>query len=312
MRLNLKRISVAAAGLLTALAVAMPAGHASAATTSLNGDWAPFTRCPVENPSMLAADGTSTIAFCLASDSPSGSVTLGKVTAQTGDVNLQAGLVENTSTGVFTVVSPAGGAISAAPAQVPGGLLGLMCPSTIPVVSSVCGEITSSALNTVMAVVQPAGNPSAFSLLGGLITGHPIITVPVKIQLRNPLLGSSCYLGSNSSPILLHPENTVAPSISASRFDADGTPDPGNGVVQGIFETGGTQSDDSAAIPGATGCGPLGLLDGAINSKVGLPSPAGSNSFTLDNASAALADLAAPGANDGQLLAQYWNSALQS
>ena len=132
MRLNLRRISVAAAGVLTALAVLMPTDRASAATTTLNGDWAPFSRCPVENSAMLAANGTSTIAFCLASDSPSGSVTLGKTTAPTGDVNLQVGLVDNTSTGTFTVVAPSGGAITAAPVQIPGGLLGLMCPSSIP------------------------------------------------------------------------------------------------------------------------------------------------------------------------------------
>jgi hypothetical protein len=304
----LKRLGIAAGAGLAALAFVLPASGASAATTTLKGDWAPFNRCPVENSSMLAADGSSTLAFCLASDSPSGSITLGNLTVPSGDVNLQAGVLENTSDDSFTVVSPTGGALVAAPVQVPGGLLGLVCPSSIPVVSAVCAEITSSALNTITAVVQPAGSPSGFSLAAGLSEGVPIITVPVKIQLQNPLLGSDCYVGSNSNPILLTPENLTAPTIGGEFFDANGTPDP-NGVMESIASTGGTQGAGSAAIPGATGCGLLGLLDGAVDLKVGLPSPAGKSSFTLDDASSYFAGLTSPGAGDGELLAQYWNSA---
>jgi hypothetical protein len=303
-----KRLGIAAAGGLAALAIFLPASGASAATTTLKGDWAPFTRCPVENSAMLAADGASTLAFCLASDSPSGDITLGNLTVPSGDVNLQAGILENLSTGAFTVVSPSGGALVAAPVSIPGGLLGLVCPSSIPVVSAICAQITNSTLNAITAVVQPAGSPSGFSLAAGLSEGSPIITVPVMIQLQNPLLGSTCYIGSKSNPILLTPENLTAPTIGGEFFDANGTPDP-SGVMQAIVSTGGTEGAGSAAIPGASGCGFLGALNGAVDLKVGLPSPAGKSSFTLDNASSFFAGLTAPGANDGKLLAQYWNSA---
>jgi hypothetical protein len=301
-------------GILAVLAVFIPMSGASAATTALNGDWAPFNRCPVENSAMLAADGTSAIAYCLASDSPSGVMHLGGVTVNTGDVNLQVGLVADSTTGNFSVVSPSGGAITADPVTVPGGLLGLMCPSDIPVVSAVCAEITNSSLNTVTAVVQSAGDPSAFSLAAGTSSGEPIITVPVKIQLENPLLGSSCYIGTNSSPILLSPENVTAPTVSADNFDGNGTPDSAGAMFE-LASLGASQGDDSAAVPGATGCGLLGILNGAVDSKVGIPSPAGSNSITLNDASAYLAGLASPSAaapSDGQELAQYWNSALSS
>ncbi|MBV9384199.1 MAG: hypothetical protein JOY82_17140 [Streptosporangiaceae bacterium] len=299
---------------LAALAVFIPASAAPAATVTLGGDWAPFTRCPVDDPAMLAADGTSSVAFCVASDSPSGSIKIGNITAPTQDTNLQLGLVENTSTGAFSVVAPSGGAIVTAPIQVPGGLLGLMCPSNIPVVSAVCQQITSSRLNAVTAVVQPAGNPSGFSLAAGLGTGTPIVTVPVKIQLRNPLLGPDCYLGSNSHPILLHPQNLTTPQVSSEQFDANGTPDP-SGVMFALVTTGGTQGDSSAAIPGATGCGLLGLLDFAVDLKVGLPSAAGNNTVTLNNASAYLVGLNDPAAaapSDGKDLSSYWHSAVRS
>lgn len=310
-RTALRRITVIAAGGLSALGLALSGSPASAATTTLNGDWAPYNRCPVSDPAMLAADGTNTLAFCLVSDSQSGSVTMGSITAPTGDVNLQLGLVENNTTGATTLVTPAGGAISAAPVTIPGGLLGLMCPSSIPAVTAVCNEITSTSLNTVTAVVQPAGDPTDFSLAAGLGSGQPIVTIPIKIQLQNPLLGSSCYLGSDSAPIDLHPENTTTPTIGVNFFDANGTPDT-SGALEEVAETGATQSDTTAAIPGASGCGLLGILNSAINLKAGLPSASGKNSFTLNNSAVGLAGIASPGATDGQDLAQDWNSALSS
>jgi hypothetical protein len=310
-----KRVGMAVLGALTAFAVFIPMSGASAATVSLAGDWAPFTNCPVNDPAMLAADGSTNIALCAASNSPSGSITIGNITAPTGETNLQFGLVENVSTGSFSVISPPGGALVTAPIQIPGGLLGLMCPSGVLAVTAVCQEITDSQLNTVTAVVQPAGNPSNFSLVAGLSSGVPIITLPVKIQLQNPLLGSDCYIGSDSDPILLNPENLTTPAVQTERFDGNGTPDLANGDMFGIYSLGGTQGDDSAAIPAATGCGLLGVLDGAVDLKVGLPSPSGDNSVVLNDASAYIAGLNSPAdaaPNDGQDLASYWQSAVQS
>jgi hypothetical protein len=315
MRPTLKRMCMGMLGVLSAVAVFIPASGASAATVTLAGDWAPFNRCPVTDPAMLAATGTSSIALCVASDSPSGSITIGNVTATTGDVNLQIGLVENTSTGTFSVVAPSGGAVVAAPVQIPGGLLGLMCPSDVPAVTAVCDEITDSALNTVTAVVESAGSPSNFNLDAGLSSGEPIVTVPVMIQLENPLLGSDCYLGSESDPILLQPENTTTPTVQFEQFDADGTPDATDGVMSAIFSTGGTQEDDTAAVPGASGCGLLGILDPAVDLKDGLPSASGNNSVILNDASSYLAGVKGPATvapNDGQDLASYWQSGVES
>jgi hypothetical protein len=315
MRPILKRMCMGMIGAVSAVAVFIPASGASAATPTLAGDWAPFNRCPVTDPAMLAATGTTTTAFCVVSDSPSGTIKIGNVTATTGDTNLQVGVIENASTGTFSVVAPPAGAVVEAPVQIPGGLLGLICPSSVPVVTAVCNEITNSQLNTVTAVVQSAGTPSNFSLTAGLSSGKPILTVPVKIQLVNPLLGSDCYLGSNSDPILLQPENTTTPAIQIEEFDGNGTPDATNGVMTAIFSTGGTQGDDTAAIPGASGCGLLGVLDPAVDLKDGLPSASGNNSVVLNDASAYLAGLENPESvapNDGQDLANFWQSAVQS
>jgi hypothetical protein len=314
MRPITKRMFMSTLGALAALAVFIPASGASAATTTLAGDWAPFTRCPVDNPAMLAADGVSSVAYCVASDSPSGSIKLGEITAPTGDSNLQLGLVQNANTGAFSVVTPSSGSIITAPVPIPGGLLGLICPSSIPVVTAVCDEITNSTLNAVTAVVEPAGNPSNFSLVAGLTSVTPIITVPVKIQLQNPLLGSNCFIGSNRNPIVLNPENVTTPNVNFEQFDANGTPDSASGVLSAIYSLGGTQEDNTAAAPGATGCGLLGVLDGAVNLKVGLPSASGNNILVLNNAAAYLVGLTDPAGaapNDGQDMSAYWHSAVQ-
>ncbi len=315
-----KRARYGMLGAVTALVVLAPLTGASASTTSavtLRGGWAAFTRCPVDDSTMLAAtgqapDGSGSSALCVTNDSPSGTIKLGNTSATTGDTNLQAGLVGNFSAG-FSVVSPTAGAIVSAPVDIPGGLLGLMCPSNIPVISAICQEIVNSPLNTVAAVVQPAGNPSNFNFGAGLTKGEPILTLPVMVQLQNPILGSDCYLGSDSDPIVLHPENLVTPKVTTKRFNPNGKLNK-KGVLEDVVATG-EQGDSSFSVPGASGCGGAlsALIDPILNLKEGLPSPAGSNSLVLDNAVTSIAtyvNTAKFYPNEGKDLSAAWHSAV--
>jgi hypothetical protein len=305
-----KTARIAMAGALAALAALIPAGSASAVTPA--GDWAPFSRCPVDDPAMLSADGSLTVGQCLASSSPRGSIKLGNTTATTGNSDLQVGLIS--SGGSFSLVTPPGSGIVADPAQVPGGLLGLMCPSDVPLVSAVCRQATDNALNNVTATVRPAGVPADFDLAAGLGAGQPILTLPVKIHLQNPLLGSGCFIGSDADPILLRPKNLTAPTGSFARFDGDGTRNPTAGVMLRIGLHGTSQGDDSFAVPGATGCGVLGLLSPAINVKTGLPSPAGNNNLVLSDTTTFLGGLNSPrtfAPDAGRQLSAFWHSAVQ-
>jgi hypothetical protein len=301
------------------IALAMLAGPLSADAASaftLNGDWKPFTRCPVDDPTMLAATGMATVAACVVADSPRGSVTIGSTTVPTGDSNLQIGLVENNQTtpATFRIISPPGGALAAAPARVPGGLLSILCPSNIPIVSSLCQQAINNNLNAVTAVVQPAGAPSNINIPAQFRAGKPIISLPIKIQLVNPLLGSSCYIGSNSSPIVLKPQNLAAPTFGPGElFDPNGTPDP-NGVLQSLILNS-SQGDNSFSVPGASGCGGLLSLvvDAAINLKLGLPSPKGKNHLVLNNSTSDTVTFSNPPAFapvEGKALSQDWHSAL--
>ncbi|NEB74920.1 hypothetical protein G3I40_06685 [Streptomyces sp. SID14478] len=307
---SLRRASVL---LATTALVTLASVAPSSAATELNGSWAPFTRCPVDDPAMLAADGRADIAICIASSSVSGSIKLGNTQVPTGRTDLQAGVLTHAD-GTTTVVSPAGGALVADPAQLPGGLLGLMCPGdNIPVISDLCAKITSADLNRVDATIESVNTPSEFQLLAGVVQGKPIIALPVRIKLDNPLLGSKCYIGSAADPIVLRPQNTTAPAVKTQRFDPDGTANTA-GVMGQISALGATQGDATYTAPGANGCGLFGALDWAVNLKTGLPAGSGTNNVVLNNTSTYVAAFSSPSSavpNEGALLSQYWHAGVK-
>jgi hypothetical protein len=255
------------------------------------GTWAPFFRCPVDDPSMLANPQVGFIGSgCIASNSTHGSITLGKITTTTGNTNLQFGLVLNQSNFTESVVPPAGGSLVADPVQL------------------------STPVGPVTAVTESAGTPSNFNLFAGISVGVPIVTVPVKIQLaNNSTLGPNCFIGSNQNPILLNPQNNdVSNAVSVGgffAFDPNGAPDVA-GADDSLVLTGLVQGDDTFAVPGATGCGSNGSLDGAVDAVAGVPSPSGSNHLVLDDATSALAGGQggeAPAPRTGQQFANDWH-----
>jgi hypothetical protein len=303
------------AALVTSVAIVTPVAadtvDAAAAPPTLAGAWAPLNRCPVDAPAMLAADGISLVAACVSSTSATGTITLGSTTLTTGANDLQLGLLNRG--GTYSVVAPSGGAVIGAPVQIPGGLLGLMCPSDIPLVSDICDQLVDSSLNRVTATIEAAGTPTDFSLAAGLGVGQPIVTLPVKIRLSNPFLDPNCYIGSNSDPILLKPANLAKPTGRVVRFTSDGTLST-TGEMGYVSLTGASQGDSTFAVPGANGCGLLGLLSGAVNLKQGLPSPAGANSLVLDNATTNVGGFQTPrnfAPTEGQQLADRWHAAVR-
>ncbi|ROQ59832.1 hypothetical protein EDD93_7237 [Streptomyces sp. 840.1] len=309
------RTGLLAAGAAAVVAIPLtPLSASAASAANLNGDWAPFSRCPVDDPAMLAADGQDLVASCVSSYSPGGSIKLGSTEATTGANDMQFGVIQDTAAGTFKVIPPAGGSLVGAPTTIPGGLLGLMCPSDIPVVTGVCNSITNVSLNKVVATVESAGTPTEFNLTSGLTTGQQIVKLPVRIHLENPLLGSNCYIGSASDPVILRPQNTTAPAVAIQRFDGDGTRNAAEGSMLRFALTGNTQGDTTFSVPKATGCGLGGILSWAVNLKTGLPSASGNNHLTLNNASTYSGALTSPGLvlpNAGKVLSQNWHSAVK-
>ncbi|MFF6882810.1 hypothetical protein ACFY9F_06450 [Streptomyces sp. NPDC012421] len=307
------RTKLATVSALTALGAFASMGTATAAGPVLNGGWAPSTRCPVDATGMLSSDGLDKAPQCVVSYSLSGSIKLGNTTVTTGKTNLQIGVVQNAD-GTNSVVAPAGGALIADSATVPGGLIGLMCPSDIPFITDICRQLSDGRLNKITATMESVGTPSEFDQIAGVLTDQPIVTIPVRIRLQNPFLGDNCYIGTKSKPILLRPKNLDAPAFGVERFDGDGTANE-EGDMSRLNLLGSTQYDDSFAVPGATGCGLglLGIIDAAVNLKTGLPSAAGKNKLTLNDTQTFLTGLFAPGVlapDAGRVFSQNWHSAV--
>lgn len=289
--------------------VAAVAAPAAASADTLAGEWASFSGCPVDAPAMLAADGATTIAACLGGGAPDGSITMGGTTMSVGAVRLQFGALNQS--GTYSLVQPASGGLSGDPITVPGGLLGLMCPSDIPVISQICAAVVGSPLNTVTATLEPAGPATDFNLSAAVSTGQPIMTLPVKIHLQNPFLDRNCYIGSNSDPMVLKVANQTRPVAKFGRFDADGTPNPA-GEMNYTDLSGANVADTTFAVPAARNCGLFGLIDSVVNARQGLPSPSGANSLTLNSTGFRLGGFANPRAfapTEGQQLAARWHAA---
>src|SRR4029453_11382289 len=85
------------------------------------GLWTPFTRCPVDDPAMLATDGVNLVSVCVTSNSTHGSIQIGSTLTMTGNSNLQIGLIGSLNSGTFTVVPVATGSLIADPATVTAG-----------------------------------------------------------------------------------------------------------------------------------------------------------------------------------------------
>lgn len=124
----------------------------------------------------------------------------------------------------------------------------------------------------------------------------PTISLPLKIHLDNPLISNSCYIGSDSNPVILNlVQGTTNPPppnqpISGTPFTLGADPN-----LPGVLRlTDGVLVDNSFAVPGANGCdllvGGFGLLDPLVNLQAGLPAPAGTNE-AVQEADAAIAGL---------------------
>jgi hypothetical protein len=167
------------------------------------------------------------------------------------------------------------------PEVIPNGFLVLVCSSGNPDVARLCQTAMNSGHTDLTVQVELAGPITNFSPLA-----PTPFTLPVKVQLGNPLLGGNCYIGSDDDPIVLNP--TFNP-LGTLNFESD--PDPvrfPNVAVLSI--TGSTLTDDTFSVPAATSCGPGGSADAPINATLGLPSPSGNNHLVLNGNDALFAD----------------------
>src|SRR5262249_18512666 len=88
------------------------------------------------------------------------------------------------------------------PQHIPGGLMkALGCPSSNKTVQKLCAEIPDSKKNAPLyASAESAGPIINFQI--------NTWTQPIKFHLINPLLGPSCFVGSDDNPVLVNPTLT--------------------------------------------------------------------------------------------------------
>jgi len=131
----------------------------------------------------------------------------------------------------------------------------------------------------VTATVELAGPASAIqvSVINLLEETGTAFAFPVKLKLSNPFFGSSCYVGSNSSPIVVEFTTGTSGSLRGKNGSAlEGAP---NGIITVYTDT---LVNATFASPGVEGCGVGGGADAAINAALGLPSPSGDNASVLN------------------------------
>ncbi len=261
---------VAAFGLLAFASVSMAAPHHP------KGEFAQFGDCPLSK---------SAVQWCVYSVSGGGGFTVGtKTVPLVNPVILQGGFHENEATEELEFYGAEdGNTLSKTPQPVPGGLTGITAPTWWPSwLQSWFNEGINNGLTGVHATVELAGPATNIGLSTEnlLLESGVALSLPTKIHLENSLLGSNCYIGSDSHPV-------VIPFTSGTSGKLKGS--AGKLVVNKGFTLitieGGKLVNNTFSAPGASGCGGFlveYLLDPLVNSILGLPSGSGTNSATLE------------------------------
>jgi hypothetical protein len=274
----MKRLFIATA-LMAAMLV--PASQALASSHHPKGEYAQFAECPLSHPALT---------FCTFAESSGGFFQIGKKTVPLkAPVVLQGGLLINEETEVTTFVGAENGvSLVPTPQTVPGGLLGVEAPKSWPLFLQILfNETINKGLTGVTATVELAAPASSIKVNPtNLISENgDALVLPVKIKLGNAFLGSNCYIGSNSNPVVINfttgatspppPNKSIHGSAGSLTFNEAGTI---------LTLSGGSFVNNSFAAPGANGCGGLFafLVDPFVNSLVGIPSPAGTNTAILE------------------------------
>lgn len=267
------------ASLATVVAAVGFASSASAHT----GEFAKFDYCP---------STTTGVTKCLYAVTTGGKVVLGKKTVPIVNPAVLQGGFSKPTEGTSTFFAATNGVtLSKAPQPVPGGLAGLVnCKEISDFFLRIACEATfENGLTGVNATLELARPASEIRISQSNLANEEgvALKLPVKVHLENPFLGSTCYVGSSSSPIILNlttsatapppPNTSIHGKVGEIEFKEEGE----------ILHSANNELVDNAwSAPGASGCGGFLvelLLNPIINSTVGVPAAAGKNTAILKN-----------------------------
>jgi len=269
--MRLKKLIVS--GLTVALGSLAFASGALAGPHHPTGEYAQFSDCPLSRAS---------IENCIYSVTNGGSFTLGKKAVPiVNPVTLQGGF-EGEEENIHFFGAEDGNTLSKTPQPVPGGLLGVTAPTWWPKsIRDWFNNLINEGFTGVNATVELAAPATSVKLNTEnlLFEEGTALGLPVKFHLENAILGSSCYIGSNSHPVQIN----FTTGQSGSLHGAAGKLSF-NEAFTIITISGGKLVNNTFKAPEAEGCGGIFsfLVDPLVNSLIGLPSGEGSNSAILE------------------------------
>jgi hypothetical protein len=243
------------------------------------GEFAPFADCPLSNASVNS---------CLLAKTESGKFVIGNEEVPiTNTITLQGGLHENENETFTFVGAEDGNTLSKSPQKVPGGLAGLVkCNLITNIIERIACELAfENGITGVNATTELAGPASSIGVnVINLATQSGIaLSLPVKVHLENPFLGSACYIGSNSHPVVIEftTGTTSPPEPNKPITGSPGEPEVSPGGILTLKKN--ELVNNSFAAPEVEGCAGLFsfLVDPIVDGKLGLPSKAGHNTAIL-------------------------------
>jgi hypothetical protein len=276
-------LRLSAAVLAVATAALVFAGGASAHS----GEWAAFNNCP---------STTTGVNKCLHSVTIGGHVKLGnKNVPIVNAVTLDGGLAkpageEEPEEGFSKFFAAANGeTLSKTPQPVPGGLAGLVNCKEIEnfLVRIGCETVFENGLTGVNATLELAKPASEIRVneVNLVFEEGVALKLPVKVHLENPLLGSTCYVGSSSSPLIWNlTTGTTKPPAGFTALKGSSGLLTFTEEAQILHLRGTELVENNWSAPHASGCGGAIvelILDPIIDSQVGLPAAAGVNEAVL-------------------------------
>jgi hypothetical protein len=275
--------------LVGTVAVVLSLAIVSSALATPKGIFKRFSDCPVSTPG---------VALCQYAETTGGEFSIGTTKVPINKtIVLQGGGIEIGLNQYALIPATDGNSLSKVELNVPGGLTGLVNCEEIKgsgfweiIERGTCKAIFENKTTGVTATTELAAsatNPAILDLGNLFFEEKTGLTLPVKVHLKNPLLGESCYIGSEASPVTLHlTTGTTSPP-------APNKPIKGKaGTVTVEEEFGGEVNvlkenslvDNAYSAPKSEGCGGFFsfLIGPIVDSKIGLPSAAGKNTAILN------------------------------
>ncbi len=258
-----------------ALAFALMGTLASGALAAPTGIFAKFAQCPTRMSGVL---------LCNYGEAVSGEFAIGKLSVPfTRTFVFQGGDIEKGLNYYFMVPVAGGEIFSTNEMPIPGGLKALMnCPQ------AGCPGLSNTSNGVYVTLKSAASHqiPATLNLAAAIFEEEPALTLPMRLQLHNPALGSTCFIGSETHPIELRLTDgaTSPPPPGQPMRGKLGQLSEQEEDGYGMTVIGGAKVvDNTFSVPVATGCGGAlaGLIDLEIDRALGLPSAAGRNAAVL-------------------------------